>query len=815
MKRACAVVVATILITAIYHPLIAPACGPFFPEIIFVNTVHPDLPVGPYTEGSLGVVQPSYQSIFLYVAYRNLVGQRFSPAEQQALWSRNPALMKENGFPRFLTPEQVQAGQFPRPEAPQPATPINWEQLWKQASGSSAPAQPPPPFAFGILPGAGVYKQVVLHQNNMTFYSQYLNCPQDAFRAALATLKARTAQFGASSAIVRSWVKAQENVFSNCSARGVIPEALPETASNLARADRAYQIAAAHFYAGNYDQAISEFRAIAQDTSSSWHTIAPYLVARALVRKATVISSPTPNLAVLAQAKAQIESVLANPGLAKYHGAAKRLRGFVDFRLHPKMRMVELAKDLVRPDDPNLAQNLTDFTRLFRRWEGDDAYATPRLIRPEMYSKLAGIRAQSDLLDWMFTMRLSAPEAYNHALEKWEATHSRAWLVAALTKAMPGSPHLAELLSAAGEVTGDTPAFNSVNFQSLRLLLLEGEDGQARAILAHRLRALGTEGGLFAPVSDMNLFGALRFELAQNFNELLKNAPRSSATITDGTSADQMPSAAIIWPGAAGLSAPAFDDDALIVFNRLLPLSMLARAVHSPLLPVNLRREIALAAWTRAALLGETAVARSLAPAVETFDPELTASVRAYDIASSPRERRFEAALTMLRFPGLRPYITTPGRGTPVGEIDNLRDNWWASGGPCQPFGEYWSNPELQPGPSWPRLGPIFQAIYPSGQINPPSFLTASDRAKAAREWQRLIAIGTAPDYLTMQAISQAKTDPGDPRVPEALALAVRATRFGCVDQKTGGLSKAAFDLLHQHYSKSSWANKTKYWFKM
>jgi hypothetical protein len=53
-----------------------------------------------------------------------------------------------------------------------------------------------------------------------------------------------------------------------------------------------------------------------------------------------------------------------------------------------------------------------------------------------------------------------------------------------------------------------------------------------------------------------------------------------------------------------------------------------------------------------------------------------------------------------------------------------------------------------------------------------------------------------------------------DPRVPEALHLAVRATRFGCTDADTGTFSKAAFDLLHQRYPKSSWAQKTKYWYK-
>ena len=74
--------------------------------------------------------------------------------------------------------------------------------------------------------------------------------------------------------------------------------------------------------------------------------------------------------------------------------------------------------------------------------------------------------------------------------------------------------------------------------------------------------------------------------------------------------------------------------------------------------------------------------------------------------------------------------------------------------------------------------------------------------------------LGPAPDYLPREVIDWAKTHPSDPRVAEALALAVKSTRFGCTDQKTGQFSKQAFDLLHSRYPKSSWAQQTKYWFK-
>ena len=68
-----------------------------------------------------------------------------------------------------------------------------------------------------------------------------------------------------------------------------------------------------------------------------------------------------------------------------------------------------------------------------------------------------------------------------------------------------------------------------------------------------------------------------------------------------------------------------------------------------------------------------------------------------------------------------------------------------------------------------------------------------------------------APDYLASLTIDWVKSAPNDPRAPEALHLAVRATRYGCVAEKSR-FSKEAFALLHRRYPNSEWARKTKYW---
>ncbi|PYS25155.1 MAG: hypothetical protein DMF72_02655 [Acidobacteria bacterium] len=94
-----------------------------------------------------------------------------------------------------------------------------------------------------------------------------------------------------------------------------------------------------------------------------------------------------------------------------------------------------------------------------------------------------------------------------------------------------------------------------------------------------------------------------------------------------------------------------------------------------------------------------------------------------------------------------------------------------------------------------------------------PQFLKAT-QTLAEKQYADLQALGTAPNFLCRVAIDWATKNPNDPRAPEALHLAVRATRYGCTDQETGKWSKAAFDLLHRKYPNTTWANATKYWFK-
>src|SRR5437763_8304979 len=73
-----------------YSPCPVFSSGPFFPRAVFTYTTHPDLPLEKFVQGELGVLQPTYEELALYVAYRYLIGTDLDAEEQAAVlhvWS--------------------------------------------------------------------------------------------------------------------------------------------------------------------------------------------------------------------------------------------------------------------------------------------------------------------------------------------------------------------------------------------------------------------------------------------------------------------------------------------------------------------------------------------------------------------------------------------------------------------------------------------------------------------------------------------------------------------------------------------------------
>ncbi len=758
-RTTCRTVCAIPLMAALlFSSNLALACGPFSLDSIFTFTVHPEYPLEKFARGELGVIQPSYARSYLFVAYRYLNGTGFNPQEQKSLvelWHERL---------EFTWPEYDE--QWPKP----------WLEARQKVQG------------VGPAPKLSVDR----HREKPNEYETYVNCQKDAFETAAATLEARIRQLGADSPGIKNWVDAQDLVFANCSEGQHIPVEAPDLPP-LLRADRAYQIAAANFYAGNFDQAQRLFAAISSDNSSPWRETAAYLVARTLIRKASLGPQEGKDSA-LNQAEGQLNKILKDQKLASSHQAAARLLNLVRVRLHPEDKLHELAHSLLQMDqNEKLKQDVWDYTILLDGFIGDDT-------KKEIPKSLM----KDDLTDWILTIQSPNKNSLDHAIVKWQDHHSAAWLVAALAKVDAHHANIAELVTAGAKISPDSPAFPSVVFQTIRLANESGKVDQARARLDDILAKYKSH----LPASTINLFLSLRMTLATDLKEFLSFAQRLPAGFSWNDDGREIPAeASEVGEDIKGLQGQKlFDVDGAEILNKKMPLAILREAAMSDVLPTVLRRDVAQAAWIRAVILDDSRTARELMPTLNRLIPEMRPFLEDYAQAQAPNAAKFSALYAWLKFPGIEPIVDTGvGRRTPLNQQDSFRDNWWCSVAITPESG---NQPEADA--SERTTAPPITA---KGEANL-SFLPDAEKATGAKEYARLVAIGAAPNYLCREVIAWAVKHPIDQRVPEALHLAVKATRYGCTDKETGRWSKAAYDLLHKRYPTSPWTKKTPYWFK-
>jgi hypothetical protein len=619
------------------------------------------------------------------------------------------------------------------------------------------------------VPGAPPPSKIdVYHRETTpTSYTEYLSCGDDAFHTAVLTIQARQAKFNA--AEMQDWLRGQDDVFANCSGGPTIPKPAPDGSNVLFQADRAYQIAAANFYARNFEQAEPQFRAIARDQNSPWRATSAYLLARCYIRRATLADMP----AAMSQASSALDGILKDDSLKAVHPASARLLKFVRARLDPEHSLHELAQSILAKNvSPTLAQDFTDYLFLFYKRDGS---LTPT----------------DDLTDWLETFR--APmAASDHSLQRWHETQSLPWLVAALAQTRTSAP---DLLEAAENIKPDSPAYATVAFHTIRLLEESKQTAEARrrldTILAVRSKY---------PPSAVNLFLAERARVAESWVAFLKYAARvpvGSGYDYDMESQDLTSDQRL----KTFAGRPVFDADSSSILNEQVPLGLLKDAAANTSLPATLRSEIATVAWVRAVLLDNDALAVQLASQIQSLD------LKAYLAAQDKDARKFEAVYLMLKNPGLRPFIETGfGRLASMAKIDDLRDNWWCS------LNLQGNNYQTDYYRSRSQFSTSLLALYGSSKLEA-AFLPETDRAQAAEEWKALAGLPAAPTYLSELAVSYLKTSTADPRAPEALALAVRSTRYGCGDAGTSKQSQAAFRLLHSRYPNSEWAKKTKYYY--
>lgn len=738
-------IVVSMLLFLLAMPGAIYSCGPWFDEATFAFADAPQPSQAEFAAGKLGIVLPTLRRSYLIVAYRYLNGWKLDSKQQQDaidVWNRNMS-----STPRY--------GEHPAMDD------------WLKARSAMVST---PPIGFGE-PYASVANS----------YQFFVNCQDEAFRVAAATLLDRIAKYGKQSDAVAAWVTAQDMVFSNCD-RGdrAVPPVL-DSSDPVLRTDRNYQIAAAQFYAGDFDSAAASFDAIARDPASPWMRYGAYLAARAVIRKATLktLKDAEFDASTMQEARKRLEQVASDPHSVPMHEPAARLLEFVRFRTEPDKRVAELEQLLLQPDPgANFKQHLWDYVLLVSHGEqADDLSDWLRTIYTETtYEQPQGLK------------RSDVQSAAEHAVAKWREEHSLTWLIAALQLATPTDKSADELLKAASQVSTTSPGYLTARYYALRMMAA----GKQRDAARKELDALLQQPTL--PQGSRNLLNDERQKIATNLPDFLAHAA-------------EVPNYVGLDLELAGEGYPPYESDqakasrgkaffnayAAQILSRRLPLAQLAESARSKVLPSHLQREVARSTWTRAILLDDTTVADQMRPLLAELDKPLWQTMEPFRAAKDKDERHFAAILVLLHNPGLGASVRAGLlRSATLGEMDHFRDNWW-----CDDLGAGLSSTGTDKDPDLPF----------------PPFASDEDKARVRKERDTMAPAGPAPNYLASRALAFAAHHPDDPRVPEALHLAVRSTRWGCTNSETTHWSERAFRLLHQRYPRSEWAEKTKYYF--
>jgi hypothetical protein len=784
----------TILLVAVSILLAATGetCGPEFAGLVFTREHGPDAPMSAFTKGKIGIPLPSWWRSYLVVAYRYLEDKPLSAGEARS-------------FAEFWGTEQKFGF---------PSDPANKAlEKWVKARAQYEPASP----------------QKVLKAYKESGFNSQLNCTASAFNAAAETLHARAQNFGAESPELREWLAGQDAVFKNCNGddkNAVHPKELPATAGPLLRADRNYQIAAAHFYSGVYTDAEAEFDAISHDGTSPWQSIAPYLAARALIRQIsnnldgfTEADRLAKDVPLMKEAEKRLNAVINDPSRAQWRHDAGKLLNLIAFRMEPQLYQHRLAKEILGGAGEDFGQDVRDYTLLLDKYldeepdfPGVDRYTDKynkklEQWRGERYQTLWHERSD-ELTDWIMTFQSGSKGATAHAVSKWRATGTTLWLFLAVAKLAGNDPASADAIRAAAKVGPDSPAFIALAYHRARLLRESGDQQEARNIIGEALSAKES-----LPLSAINLLTDEKTKLAENLKDFTSMLARQPVRLNydwyedseNGCYASECNSTfyGVKKPSKSNRLLEQFDTTTALLLNTRTPTEILVKIVNDKTLLPHLQKRLAPSVWARAALLNQPDLASSVAEAVAEARPELRPFIQEFAAAKDPEERRFVAAFAISHFPGLRPFVDSVyPRETEFTKINSFRDNWW-----CADVGKIQDHVNYEK--QWN------QDLKPKNAALPVvPFITPEEAGAAETEWKTLSSNGSSYQYLPKVIIAWAKNHPDDPRVPEALHFSSRVSRYGCAqDSDKNNFSHEVFTLLHKNYPQSAWTQKTKHWF--
>ncbi|MEO8663654.1 MAG: hypothetical protein ABI693_34675 [Bryobacteraceae bacterium] len=227
--------------------------------------------------------------------------------------------------------------------------------------------------------------------------------------------------------------------------------------------------------------------------------------------------------------------------------------------------------------------------------------------------------------DWIHTFQSLDSNSYDHALERWQQTHSKAWLVAALRHAASTTPGIDDLIVASAALPPADPAFETAAFYRLSLL----SDGTSKAELRAELDRILA---LTLPKSSVNLFRGLRMRNAPTLAEFLSFAARRPLMLTYDANTEERPDEDYLEHRIAERASgkDLLDRDSIKILNEQAPQQTLREIVFSNGIPDYHRSDVLISVFTRALLLADEDTSVPLARLLRAAGADRSGYLRTY-----------------------------------------------------------------------------------------------------------------------------------------------------------------------------------------
>ncbi|HTN95752.1 MAG TPA: hypothetical protein VL101_02145 [Nordella sp.] len=691
----------------------------------------------------------------------------------------------------------------------------------------------------------------------------------------LDVLEKRIADLGKTSPYVKQWLTVQLAVLAACDGEKIaeLPGPLAEQqppVKDLQDADRAYQQASLVFYTDR-GKALDLYKAIG--ASNSPHKgAARYMVANILANGKQLNEARAEANAILADPALAGVHGITKELLGYIANLEDTAPGWTALINSTVVVLDKPAKDITA--SPQLTGDygraLYDIDFVGIRGKAEDWWLTGTLPEnPTISKSIVEAVRQHPMAAWMIGGQ-STQEYYERAPwqfigPKWEARTQT--LVDGSLALVAGTPPLAKDVLEALKVKSDDASRKALWDKALAAVRAANdscgvapETAAAGTLLAHAVRVSALAGKfdeayaqlagypVKSPVAYMQnalvplgqyILGQGMVAEARNYRDRLLTDDVWVALDKDDGTRNRLSQIAMwaagdraAWDTALGRSSM---KTGLSLLNFLPARELRAMAKNETLFTPEERALLIRTAWTRLYARGRVPE-KSFTEELFALNPDVKAvadKVKADYPKAKDANRRL---LTILRTPRMGILVNAPGAWEPItmtggGDVtaldsfDHNDKNWWCPFEPDRQLAGLRSEFDSLTGTersSWSakRLESVLETDAVATLAQKREGVLKMHPVVRSISWNEIKALSAMPSAPKLTATAATKwgrlapKNDGGNGAAEALALSVKATRYGC--NWHGGhakYSRAAYEVLHARYGTTPWATQTPFWF--